>query len=345
MHDQPARRWPDSLEYFAGLEPVLRMINWQGDGKRLTVDKLITAERLAAAGIPSAPLIAVIGRDAAAHPHGGRFSQWSEVEEIAAALPSCPASLFVKPATGWRGEDVLGPERHDGAWTVEGRTMSGCELAQHLLRTAPTSGLLLQERVRSHPDLAPVGGELGLGTVRINTALTADGPELFFTFGKIMGSRGLVDNFSGGRFGNLLVRIDAGSGEITHAFGRKPGQRFLMERVTEHPVTRTALIGFRLPQWHAAVALAKRAAAAFPEAPLVGCDVAITADGPLVIEVQSDWDANAAELILGCGLRPVLRDVIPRLRLGDELKKRALAHLALPAKVQARELSRREARG
>ena len=344
MHDQPMRRWADSLDYRTGLEPVLRMINWQGDGKRLTVDKVITAERLAEAAIASAPLIAVIGRDSAAHGHAGRFTQWSDVDEIAVALPSCPDRLFVKPVAGWRGTGVLGPERRDGGWAVSGTTMSDRQLAEHLVETAPPTGFLLQERVRSHRDLAPVGGELGLGTVRINTALTPHGVEIFFIFLKIMGAHNLVDNFAGGKFGNLLARVDAGSGTITHVFGRKPGQRMLMEPVARHPATGADMIGFRLPLWDEAISLAKRSAAAVPEAPLIGVDMAITDDGPLIIEMQSDWDSSVAEFAMGGGLRPALRDVIPRLVLSDALKRAAMEHLALSRRAQRRTLPPPDAR-
>lgn len=222
--------------------------------------------------------------------------------------------------------------------------MSDQQLAEHLLETAPSSGALLQERVRSHPGLAPIGGELGLGTVRINTALTTAGPEIIFIFGKIMGSHNLVDNFSGGKYGNMLARVDEQSGQITRVFGRKRGQRFLMEPVTQHPVTGNVLVGFRLPLWDQAVALAKRVATAFPEAPLIGADVAITADGPLIIEVQSDWDANVAELAIGSGLRPLLRGVIPRLALSDDVKQRAITHIALSRRAQRRKVSQPEAR-
>jgi hypothetical protein len=183
------------------------------------------------------------GRDSAAHPHGGRFPQWSSADEIASGLAACPDRLFCKPATGWHGDGAIGPERRDGGWAVAGRTMSDRELAAHLLESAPPHGSLLQERVRSHRGLAPVGGDLGLGTVRINTALTADGPEVLFVWGKLMGASNLADNFRGGETGNMVARIDARRGTITHVFGRKPGQRFLVEPVRSHPVTGAAMVG------------------------------------------------------------------------------------------------------
>lgn len=329
MHAQRMSRWAECMGYLTDLEPGLRTLNWQGNGKRLTVDKLITAERLVQAGIPSAPLIAVIGRDGNAHPHAGSFPVSSSAEDVVRVLASCPDRIFVKPATGWRGDGVFGPERRNGEWTLSGTAISARELADRLLAAAPPAGLLLQERMRSHPGLAPIGGDLGLGTVRINTALTAQGAEILFVFAKIMGSAGLVDNFSGGKFGNMLAAVDQESGRLTQVFGRKRDQRYLMNPVTLHPVTGTPLLGFQLPLWSETVKLARHAATCFPEAPLIGADVAITPAGPLIIEIQSDWDANAPQLIMGTGLRPVLRDVVPRLASSQELKQRAFQQMGL----------------
>ena len=341
MYEQSMSRWGDSMSYLVDLEPGLRTINWQGDGKTLTVDKLITAERCLQKDIPSAPLIAVIGRDGTAHPHQGLFPQLSSEREIAATLAECPERLFVKPATGWRGDGIFGAERSGNEWKVGAETLSTTALAARLLAAAPPSGLLLQGRVRSHGALAPIGGELGLGCVRINTALTTAGPELLFVFAKIMGSECLVDNFAGGKFGNMLARVDNESGRITAVFGRKRDQHYLMESVSHHPVTGTPLLGFQLPLWTAAVALAKRTASAFPETPLIGADVAITDDGPLIIEVQSDWDSNAPQLIMETGLRPVMRTLVPRLALNQAVKQRAFEQMGLGSQPRrARKLER-----
>ncbi|MET0658299.1 MAG: sugar-transfer associated ATP-grasp domain-containing protein [Steroidobacteraceae bacterium] len=329
MYDQSMSRWRDSMGYLVDLEPGLRTINWQGDGKTLTVDKLITAERCLQKGIPAAPLIAVIGRNREAHPHQGLFPQLSSAREISSILAECPDQLFVKPATGWRGDGIFGAERSGSKWKVGAETLSADALTSRLLAAAPPSGLLLQGRVRSHRALAPIGGTLGLGCVRINTALTVDGPELLFTFAKIMGSECLVDNFAGGKFGNMLARVDNDSGILAAVFGRERDQRYLMEPVSHHPVTGTPLLGFQLPLWPEAVALAKRTASAFPEAPLIGSDIAITDDGPLIIEVQSDWDSNAPQLIMETGLRPVLRNLIPRLALSEAVKQRAFEQMGL----------------
>lgn len=334
MYDQAIQRWPESMSYFKDIEPGLRTLNWQGDSRRLTVDKLITTERFAKTHIPTARLIGVIGRDAAAHPHEGLFSILSTVDEVAATLASATDRLFVKPATGWRGQGAMGPERREGLWSVRDERLTDLELATRLLATAPPSGLLLQERLRSHPALEPIGGRLGLGCVRMNTALTTTGPEFLFAFCKIMGNEGLVDNFAGGKYGNLAAGVDKECGTLTRVYGRKQGRQYLIEQIDTHPITGAKLVGFQLPLWTEVVKLAKRTAAAFPESPLVGADIAITDEGPRVIEIQSDWESNISQLTYGAGLRPLLREVVPRLAVPDDIKQQAMRCMGLVGRTR-----------
>lgn len=329
LYEQKMDRWAETMSYLKHTEPGLRAINWRGEGRRLTVDKLVTTERFAQANIPSARLIAVIGRDRTAHAHDGMFPTVSSAEELAAMLASCPDQVFVKPATGWRGQGAMGPQRREGKWWVSGAGMTDRELAERLVNSAPPSGLLLQERLRSHPALTPIGGNLGLGCLRINTALTTQGPELLFAFCKIMGSEGLVDNFADGKYGNMAAGVDLASGTLTRAFGRRQGRQYLVEPVDKHPITGVKLAGFPLPIWDDVVNLAKRAAAAFPETPLIGSDIAITEEGPRVIEIQSDWGSNMAQLTLGRGLRPLLRDTVPRLAVSEDVKQQAMRAMGL----------------
>jgi putative polysaccharide biosynthesis protein len=344
LHDERMNRWSDCMSYLLDLEPGLRTINWQGEGRRLTVDKLITAERLATSGLPFVAPLAVIGRDSIKHPHGGKFPTVNTVEQLVPVLAAARTNLFAKPTDGWRGSGVLGPERRDDGWQLGSELLSHTQLAQRLLAAARPSGLLLQKRIRSHRALAPIGGELGLGTVRINTALVQDGAEVFFAFAKIMGAKGLVDNFSGGQFGNLLGSIDKETGKITKVYGRKRGHQYLMQPITHHPITGAQLIGFQLPLWDAALDLAKRVAAAFPESPLIGLDVAITDDGPLIVEAQSDWDANGAQLMIGRGLRPLLRDLVPRLALDERIKREAMQKMGLTSQRRANKVVDRRPR-
>lgn len=326
---RPAGAWRDSISYLNELEPGLRTLNWQGEGKQLTVDKLRTAERLADTGLPAPSLIAVVGRDHDSCPDQGLFKSFRSVVDLVPDLVKWPDDLFIKPATGWRGEGIFGARRSGENWLVDGRLESNDRFADILFERAPPAGLLVQRRLRSHPAMEPIGGALGIGALRINTALTANGPEFLFSFLKIMGSECLVDNFTDGKFGNLLGKIDPDLGELREVYGRPNGQRYVMSTIDRHPVTGVRLTGFRIPQWQEAVALAKSVTVAFPETPLIGMDIAIAESGPVVIEVQSDWAPNIAQRFLGMGLKPILRDIVPRLATGSDLKAKAAEKFGL----------------
>ena len=339
LHDEPMSRWPDYLSYFGELEPGLRTLNWDGEGKHLTVDKLCTAERLVSHGIPTIPILACVGRDPAARASAQPFPALNSTESLRAFLGDFTEDIFVKPAAGWRGEGIFKLERRSDGWAIDHTRVDHTAAAEFLLEHAPPSGLLLQPALRSHPDLEPVGGNFGLSTIRINTALTGSGPEILFVFAKLLGAPSLTDNFTEGRSGNLIAQVDVETGELQRVFGRKPGQKHLLEAFEFHPATKQRLVGYRLPLWRETVDLALQAAAAFPEAPLIGADVAITDGGPLIVEIQSDWGSNGGQLVRG-GLRPVLRDLLPRLAANDSLKAAAMREMGLNGTHQRKAAAR-----
>lgn len=337
MYQQPVRNWTDYMSYLPDLEPGLRTLNWNGEGKRLTVDKLSSSVRLAECGVAVAPTLACVGRRETG-PEGEDVLLLESPEAVARFLDCRSDNLFIKPASGWRGEGIFKLEHLNGGWGLDGKVLSKAEAAALLVDRAPDSGLLIQPELRSHPAMFPVGGDFGLSTVRINTALTRDGPIIVFVFVKLLGRPSLTDNFTEGRSGNMIARIDLASGRLTGVFGRPPGRRHLLHEIDRHPATGEALIGFQMPLWNETVELALRAAAAVPEAPLIGLDVAITPDGPMVIELQSDWGVNGGQLVLG-GLRPVLRDVVPRLAINAAIRQRAFDQMGLGRNAPARERS------
>ena len=329
LYLRPASAGKDYLKYHGELEPGLQLINWQNGGDRLVEDKVLSAERFVRSGIATAPIIAVIGRNEALHPHGGLFPLVQTRSEIVDVLAASPDEIFLKPADGRRGSGAVTPVRSGRGWRVGEDFLTPDELASRLLGEATPQGLLLQPRLKTHAALALVGGELGLSTVRINTALLKTGPEVIFAFLKLMGSKGAVDNFAGGKFGNMLAAVDLATGTLPKVYGRGAGQTLLIGEVEVHPVTGANVKGFKLPIWDEVVAFAKRAAATCAESPLLGADVAITDDGPMILEINADWDANVPQLTTGRGLRPILREIWPDLAADDEVKAQAAAIMRL----------------
>ena len=52
----------------------------------------------------------------------------------------------------------------------------------------------------------------------------------------------------------------------------------------EHPMTKTKIVGFKIPKYKEAIKLVKIAAKVIPEIRYVGWDIAITKDGPVIME-------------------------------------------------------------
>lgn len=327
--ERPASQVSDSVRYWGQLHKALQRINWDMDGGRLIEDKLATADRYAEHGLAAAPILAVVGRDVGKHPHAGRHPVLHDPTALVHALAAAPSDLIVKPAGGSRGGKVHLLQRQAEGWLMDGVLLSEQDLASRLLANADPMGTLIQPRLRSHPDLAPLGGELGLCGVRITTAMLRGGPILLFHFLKLMGRAGIVDNFGGGRSGNILASVDERTGEIRKAYGRVEGQRFLLTEYTHHPVTHGAITGTKLPLWFDALDLALRAAAVCPECPLPGADIALTDQGPVLLEINAAWDGNYAELTRGIGLKRMLRPMWPELAAGEAAKQDAAALLKL----------------
>ena len=119
---------------------------------------------------------------------------------------------------------------------------------------------------------------------RIATATTAYGRVAFPMTGiKLQpGSLG-VDNFAQGA---VSAGVDPETGTIGTGFLKSdpPGTRR-----TTLPGTDAVFAGFILPLWREALELARRAACFFPYARSIGWDIAITANGPYLVEGNHAW--------------------------------------------------------
>ena len=156
-------------------------------------------------------------------------------------------------------------------------------------RAGGSDGVVIQERLFDAAPLSALCGRRGLQTMRINTLLHQDGRvSILFYMIKILAGHTLSDNFSMGTTGNLIAfGGDDGvlRGAVTiHECGSG------MTVVTVHPGTGISLDRFRLPRWSEAMELVKTGQRCFPMLPTLGWDVALTEEGPRIIEANARWD-------------------------------------------------------
>jgi hypothetical protein len=106
---------------------------------------------------------------------------------------------------------------------------------------------------------------------------------------RIIVGASVVDNFRNGRSGNLIATLPNAGGRIGQVFGPSPGgARWILHE--RHPQTGVPFEGFDVPFWDEARRLVERAALAMLPLRTIGWDVALTDEGPVLIEGNVTWD-------------------------------------------------------
>ena len=121
-------------------------------------------------------------------------------------------------------------------------------------------------------------------------------PEIIQTVWKIPAAGNIADNFW--RPGNVIAAIEADSGAVSRIVqGTGPDQAVL----TAHPDTGQTLQGLVLPHWQRIKALCLEQAMVFAELRYQSWDIAICAEGPVVVEVNTGAAFSLSQIALGEG--------------------------------------------
>lgn len=143
-----------------------------------------------------------------------------------------------------------------------------------------------------------------VNTVRFMTTLWPDGTaRIIATFIKIGREGKCVDNAGDG--GNVDVCVDVDSGEIKYAI-QYDGWRKTKD-IEQHPDNGQQLNGVIIENWSAVKDDVKKYQQAFPYCRAAGWDIAITNDGPVVLEVNDRWDVTG-QLFIRKGWRKEIRE-------------------------------------
>lgn len=142
-----------------------------------------------------------------------------------------------------------------------------------------------------------------VNTVRFMTTLYPNGESrIIATFIKIGRAGKCVDNAGGG--GNVDVCVDVESGEIKYAI-QYEGMHSITD-IDQHPDTGTQLNGVVIEDWEKIKSEVIKFQQAFPWCKAAGWDIAITDDGPVVVEVNDMWD-RTGQLFIRRGWRNEIR--------------------------------------
>jgi hypothetical protein len=238
----------------------------------ILADKRLFAEHCAAAGLPCAACEIADGEN----------------------LPDC--DLFLKPR---RGRGGRGAERWDriaaGRWSDGKHEFGRNEFMAHL--RAKSTPQIVQRRVRVHPALKALTSG-AVPTVRALTILDEQGePEVVATvFRMSIGANRTVDNIHAG---GLACSVSLDSGVLGKASNLGADAR--LGWVSHHPTTGAHIEGTRLPCWDEVKQLAVRTHRAFKPRLLVGWDIAISENGPVLIEGNRGPDMDLMQRFMDVG--------------------------------------------
>ncbi len=232
------------------------------------------------AGLPTIPIIAEFEK--------GKINKWTA--DTNGKLPE--SDLFAKPTDGIRGFGAkLYIYEKDGRYrTSDGHLLSQKELLDHLSEASRETSYLLQKRFFNHPDLSGFSVR-ALCTVRIVTCRYPGGPSIpLISILRMPTGMNITDNM---RVNALGSPIHEETGTLGDAVSMDPA----VGPVNRHPDTGHMITGVKIPFWPEIIQLALSAHDEFPEFSSIGWDIAVTKDGPLLVEGNPVWGIESLQRV------------------------------------------------
>ncbi len=171
--------------------------------------------------------------------------------------------FFAKPNDGQCGKGIEKITTSD--WNLE-------KLYDHLVESKLE---LLEEPIIQHEDMNKLNPS-SVNTTRIVTVMNKNNDvTILATFSRI-GNGKHVDNFNSG---GMTAMVDKETGIIVEDAVNKAGELF-----KTHPISGTKINGFQIPCWDDAKKMVTEAAKLSPHVRYIGWDVAMTVNGPTLVE-------------------------------------------------------------
>ncbi len=196
-------------------------------------------------------------------------------------------NIFIKPTRGKCGEGAMMWLRQatDQYQDQQGSVLTWAALVTLLEQLSRQRAYLVQPCLRNHPTIAMISPS-ALSTARIVTGRRPDGAiEVIVATFKMAWQQQITNTYG------LNSPIDLATGQLGRAYSYSP----ICPGYAAHPETGAQIAGCRLPDWQAAVALAQTVHQHFPNYIFLGWDIALTPQGPVVLEGNSGWDLETVQ--------------------------------------------------
>jgi hypothetical protein len=265
-------------------------------------DKCVFMQLAHSGGLPIAPVSACF------HP-ADRISEVlgrhlrSEAEAASYLRDPSIYPLFGKPAYSQQGYGSEYLEGYDAASDslrlLNGKTIS-IEIFLNRLKDKvdhrfhkPECGFLFQQAFTLAPEIHALTNWSAICGVRVICLNGPDGVRPIRAIWKIAAPPNHVDNFSLGKYGNMLADVDLVTGEISRVVGGFwPKTKILLN----HPFSGQSMAGFKLPGWNKILDACHRGGAIFPLMKIHHWDFALTSEGPMILELNDMGGTEIAQV-------------------------------------------------
>ena len=168
---------------------------------------------------------------------------------------------------------------------------SGIEVSSaYIKETYKDHSVIFEKQIMQHPEMAKFNPDT-VNTIRV---LTYKNKIIAATI-RFGGKGCFVDNISKG---GLAVNVDVETGRMSEWGMRK----YNFEHCTEHPDTHEKFSGQIVPRWDEVKSIVERSMSFMPYFGSVGYDVAISKDGPLIVEINTGAGIGLSQIGMEQGL-------------------------------------------
>lgn len=199
--------------------------------------------------------------------------------------------LILKPVYGSGGRGIYLAEREGGAIMIK-TSYAGTPISRFHIQEP----YLAQELLTQDSRISAIYHR-SINTIRTVTLLTHDGSVIIMSSSIRFGvGDSFVDNWSAG---GVAVGVDHKRGVLCEYAYDKKGRKY-----RTHPDSCIAFLGFHLPYWRDVLCLSEAVQKSIPFYRLLGLDIALTPDGPVLVELNPNPDIIFQEQTAG----PLLKD-------------------------------------
>lgn len=291
--------WPDYM-----LDKPFQVKTWRVNAvemRRLGQDKLLFYRHCQKHRLPTIAISAVMpGRGPV---DAGDLPLIRCADDLMAAFQSGEQPVFFKLIDSFHGRKAFVARRQGVSISAFDQTFSRQDFYNRCRNLiADEAGWLIQPCIRNHPAMQSYLAA-GLCTIRVITLIENGKVDVIAACARITTGKNVVDNFSHGRLGNLVAAVELPTGVLRAARGSVQADWPVMQDVSVHPDTSGRIEGQRLPHWDNVMQLVTDAHLSMPGLKTTGWDIAITEQGPVIVETNPSYDVDIVQVAYREGFR------------------------------------------